>query len=49
MKIIEDALLSALDLLQDEIESVGFDELRAEYQIVIDKIENGLKEISNNG
>lgn len=49
MEILEDALLSALSLLQDEIESVSFDELRAEYQVVIDKIENGLKEISTNG
>ena len=45
-EIIESALISALLLINNEIESVVFDELKDEYLVVIEKLEGALKEIS---
>lgn len=43
--IIETALNSALHLLNSELESVCFDELKEEYLQVISQIEKALSEI----
>ena len=45
-KNIEIALISALSLLNNEIDNIDFDELRNEYSSVIEKIEIALKEIN---
>ena len=45
-EIVEDALLSALYLLNSEIESVAVDELKEEYLSVIEKVETALKELN---
>ena len=44
--ILEDALLSTLSLLNNEIESVMIDDLNEEYLDVIKKVENALKELN---
>jgi len=44
-EIIEDALLSAISLLNNEAESVVIDDLKDEYLIVMEKLKNGLKEL----
>jgi len=46
--IIKDALESSLSLLNDEFESVVFDDLKEDYKSVIVKIETSLKLIENN-
>ncbi len=46
-EIIKDALLSALHLLNNEVESGVIDDLKEEYLIVIAKLENGLKELKS--
>ncbi|MBA3987373.1 MAG: hypothetical protein H0X63_12575 [Flavobacteriales bacterium] len=46
--IIKDALESSLSLLNDEFESVVFDELKEDYKSVIVKIETSLKLIETN-
>lgn len=45
---IKIALFSALSLLESELRSVEFDELKNEYFDVIEKIELALKEIDKN-
>lgn len=45
---IKIALLSALSLLENEVQSVEFDELKDEYVDVIEKIEVVLNEIDEN-
>lgn len=47
-EIIESALISALSLVNNEIESVVVDELKDEYLVVIEKLESALKEVSKN-
>ncbi|MEO6524384.1 MAG: hypothetical protein ABIN91_22055 [Mucilaginibacter sp.] len=44
-EILQDALLSALSLLNSEFETVEDAELNENYLQVIEKIENGLKEL----
>ncbi|HPX04743.1 MAG TPA: hypothetical protein PLC17_02315 [Tenuifilaceae bacterium] len=46
---IEDALLSALNLLNSEVDVIDYQELRTEFLTVIEKIENALIEINKNG
>jgi hypothetical protein len=48
-EILEDALLSSLTLLNNEIESVVIDDLKEEYLSVIEKVESALKELNGNG
>ena len=43
---IERALISALSLLESEVDSIEFDELRNDYLVVIEQIEVALKAIS---
>lgn len=45
-EILEDALSSALSLLNNEIESVEIDDLKNDYLTVIEKIELAIKEIN---
>lgn len=45
-EIIESALISALYLVNNEIESVVVDELRDEYLDVIEKLESAIVEIN---
>lgn len=44
-KKIETALLSALSLLNNEVNSIEYDELRNEYLLVIKELETALNEI----
>lgn len=46
---IETALISALSLLNNELQCVELDELRDEYLAVIEQLETALKELSQNG
>lgn len=48
-KKIETALISALSLLNNELQCVELDELRDEYLAVIEQLETALKELSQNG
>jgi hypothetical protein len=48
LEIIKEALESSLNLLNDEFESVTFDELKEEYLSVIQKIENALIALKKN-
>ena len=43
---IENALTSALSLLNNEVESIEYDELKNEYLSVIEKLEIALKAIN---
>lgn len=43
---IEIALISALSILNNEVDSIEFDELKNEYISTIEQIENALKEIN---
>ena len=43
---IEIALMSALSILNNEVDSIEFDELKNEYISTIEQIENALKEIN---
>lgn len=45
-EIIEEALIATHSLLTNELEAIEFDSLKNEYLAVIGKIENALKEIS---
>lgn len=45
---ITNALISALSLLNNEIDSIEFEGLRIQYESVIEKLENALKEIDKN-
>ena len=45
IEILKDSLLNALRLLNNEFESVDVKELADEYLIVINKIEDALKEL----
>jgi hypothetical protein len=45
-EIVKDALYSALSLLNNEIQNIEFEELKEDYQIVIAKLEAGLKEFN---
>jgi hypothetical protein len=47
-EILEDALISALTLLNNEVESVIIDDLKEEYLNVIEKVENAIKELNGN-
>jgi hypothetical protein len=49
LEIIKDALENSLSLLNEELESVTFDELKEEYIIVIQKIENAIIVLEKNG
>jgi hypothetical protein len=46
-EIIKTALVSALNLISSELESVCIEELKDEYLQAILKIENGLRELEN--
>lgn len=46
IKKIENALVSALSLLNKEVVSIEFDILKSEYLLVIEQIETALNEIS---
>ena len=43
---IETALLSALSLLNNEVNNIEFDELKNEYLLVIEQLEKALNEIT---
>lgn len=43
---IEIALLSALSLLNNEVDNIEFDELKNEYLLVIEQLETALNEIA---
>jgi hypothetical protein len=43
---IEIALISALSILNNEVDSIEFGELKNEYISTIEQIENALKEIN---
>ncbi len=43
---IEIALISALSILNNEVDNIEFDELKNEYLVAIEQIEIALKEIS---
>jgi hypothetical protein len=43
---IENALLSALSLLNNEVNNIEFDELKNEYLLVIEQLETALNEIA---
>jgi hypothetical protein len=45
---IENALLSALSLLKEEVKNIEYIELKNEYNLVIDKIKIALNEIEKN-
>lgn len=45
-KNIEIALISALSLLNNEVDNIEFEELKEEYLYVIEQIEIALKEIN---
>jgi hypothetical protein len=45
---IENALLSALSLLNEEVNNIEYTELKNEYNLVIDKIKIALNEIEKN-
>ena len=45
-KKIEVALLSALSLLNNEVDNIEFDDLKNEYLSVIQQLETALKEIA---
>lgn len=47
-EVLEDALLSTLTLLNNEIESVVIEDLKEEYLGVIEKVESALKELNGN-
>ena len=49
LEIIKDALENSLSLLNKELESVTFDELKEEYIIAIQKIENAIIVLEKNG
>jgi hypothetical protein len=44
-QIIEEALTAALSLLNNEIDSIEYEELREEYQSAIDKLELAISEL----
>ena len=44
-KKIETALLSALSLLNNEVDNIEYDELKNEYLLVIKELETALNEI----
>jgi hypothetical protein len=46
IKIIENALLSALSLLNNEVSSIEFEILKSEYLLVIEQLETALNEIA---
>jgi len=46
---IEKAIISALSLLNNEIDNIQFEELRNEYLTVIENLETALNELENNG
>jgi hypothetical protein len=43
---IENSLLSALSLLNNEVNNIEFDELKNEYLLVIEQLETALNEIA---
>ncbi|MCH5598652.1 hypothetical protein [Niabella ginsengisoli] len=43
---IETALLSALSLLNNELDNIEFDDLKNEYLLVIEQLETALKEFA---
>ena len=47
-EIIETALISSLSLLNNEVDSIEFDDLKNEYLDVIEKLELAIKEIGEN-
>lgn len=46
--IVLSAVQSALSLLNSEVGSIEYEELRQEYLIVIEKLENALSELTKN-
>jgi hypothetical protein len=46
-QIIEEALTTALSLLNNEIDNIDYDELKDEYQATIDKIELAINELKS--
>jgi len=47
-QLIEDALNSALSLINNEAESLESEDLMYEYSIVSNKLENALRELNGN-
>tara|TARA_R110002124_G_scaffold282524_3_gene457739 strand:- start:7962 stop:8117 length:156 start_codon:yes stop_codon:yes gene_type:complete len=48
-EIVKDALEHSLSLINDELENVTFDDLRKDYILVINKIEEALSTLEQNG
>lgn len=48
-QLIEDALHSALALINNEAESLESEDLMSDYSIVANKLENAIKELNGDG
>lgn len=47
--VINSAILSALSLLNKEIDVIEYEELKKEYQSIIDLLEDALNELKKHG